>query len=151
MRESAEVAMEQDPAPMRRPPALPFGVDLVRRVPAIELSNDAPYADDPLAWLEREARTAPHLAAIIDGLVQRLRRAGVALARLTIHIGTVHPQLLGYGWFGAARKATAPNSKSATPHSATPPTNAVRCAWSSKTVRSCAAIHGNPKLRASSR
>jgi len=83
---------------MTQPPiALPSGVDLIRRVPATELDNDAPHASDPLGWLEREARAAPNLAAIIDGLVQRLRRAGVALARLTIHIGTVHPQLLGYG------------------------------------------------------
>ena len=83
---------------MTQPPtALPSGVDLIRRVPATELGDDAPHASDPVGWLEREARRAPSLAAMIDGLAQRLRRAGVALARLTIHIGTVHPQLLGYG------------------------------------------------------
>lgn len=90
---------------MTQPPtALPFGVDLIRRVPATELGNDALHASDPVGWLEREARTAPSLAAMIDGLAQRLRRAGVALARLSIHIGTVHPQLLGYGcvWSHAA-------------------------------------------------
>lgn len=83
--------------PLRAPAALPFGVDLVRRVPTSVLDDAAPYADAPIDWLAREARAAPHLAAIIDGLAQRLRRAGVPLARLTIHIGTVHPQLLGYG------------------------------------------------------
>jgi len=77
--------------------ALPTGVDLIRRVPLAELGDDALYANDPIGWLEREARAAPNLAAMIDGLVQRLRRAGVALARFSIHIGTVHPQLLGYG------------------------------------------------------
>ena len=83
---------------------MPFGVDLIRRVPVTALDEHALYADDPLSWLEREARTAPNLPAIIDGLAQRLRRAGVALARLGIHTGTVHPQLLGYGciWSHAA-------------------------------------------------
>ncbi len=103
------------PVTRQSPVALPFGVDLVRRVPAIELGDDAPYADDPLGWLEREARAAPSLAAILDGLAQRLRRAGVALARLGIHIGTVHPQLLGYGciWSHAAGHCTEYNVRHA--------------------------------------
>ncbi|HVF64872.1 MAG TPA: adenylate/guanylate cyclase domain-containing protein [Casimicrobiaceae bacterium] len=61
------------------------------------MPQDARWRDDPVAWLAREARDMPHLAAIIDGLTQRLRHAGVPLARLSIHLGTVHPQLLGYG------------------------------------------------------
>jgi adenylate cyclase len=88
---------------LTQPPIpLPPGVDLVRRLPIDPLAADAPHADDPLTWLSSEARYAPSLAAILDGLAQRLRRAGVPLARLTIHIGTVHPQLLGYGctWNG---------------------------------------------------
>ena len=80
-----------------KPIALPSGVDLVRRVPITVLPDDAPHARDPGAWLLSEARAAPSLAAILDGLAQRLRYAGVPLTRLTIHIGTVHPQLLGYG------------------------------------------------------
>lgn len=77
--------------------ALPSGVDQIRRVATTVLTYDAPFPDDPLAWLEREGRSAPHLAALIDGLAQRLRRTGVPVVRISIHIGTVHPQLLGYG------------------------------------------------------
>jgi adenylate cyclase len=80
-----------------RPATLPAGVDLVRRVPLDVLADDAPHARDPVAWLLNEARTASSVAAIIDGLAQRLRKAAVPLTRFTIHIGTVHPQLLGYG------------------------------------------------------
>lgn len=83
---------------MTQPPiALPPGVDVIRRVPATELRDDALHASDPIRWLVHEARAAPSLAAMIDGLTQRLCGAGVALARLSIHLGTVHPQLLGYG------------------------------------------------------
>lgn len=85
-------APEQD-----APVALPPGVDLVRRVPIAPLPDDAPHAHDAGAWLLGDARASPSLAAIVDGLAQRLRNAGVPLTRLTIHIGTVHPQLRGYG------------------------------------------------------
>ncbi len=82
---------------MKPPPTgVAPGVELIRRVPATALGDGAPYADDPVSWLEREARAAPNLAALIDGLAQRLCRARVALARLTLHIGTVHPQLMAY-------------------------------------------------------
>ena len=75
----------------------PVGVDLARQVPVVALARDAPHADDPVTWLTSEARAAGSLGEIIDGLAQRLRNAGVPLTRFSLHVGTVHPQLLGYG------------------------------------------------------
>lgn len=77
-------------------PTMPLYFDVVRRIAPVELGDDAAYAGDPLGWLTHDARTVPHLAALLDGFAQRLRRAGIALARLSIHIGTVHPQFVGY-------------------------------------------------------
>jgi adenylate cyclase len=53
-------------------------------------------ADLPL-WVLSEGRDLPSEAALFDGLCWRLLGQGVPLSRATLHIGTLHPQIRGFG------------------------------------------------------
>jgi adenylate cyclase len=52
---------------------------------------------DLVRWLLAEGRHIPGDARLLDALSWRLVGAGVPLWRSTLHIGTLHPQLLGMG------------------------------------------------------
>jgi adenylate cyclase len=59
----------------------------------------APIAEPDLTnWLLTGARQLDTMAALFDALCWRLRGAGVPLWRATLHVGTLHPQILGFGW-----------------------------------------------------
>jgi adenylate cyclase len=53
---------------------------------------------DIVRWLLAEARLLPRDAILFDELCWRLVGAGVPLWRSTLHVGTLHPQILGFGW-----------------------------------------------------
>lgn len=50
------------------------------------------------AWLLREAAREPEMLLLFESFVWRLIAAGVPLDRASLHIGTLHPQLLGFAW-----------------------------------------------------
>jgi adenylate cyclase len=52
---------------------------------------------DLTSWLLVEGRQIDGDALLFDELCWRLVGAGVKLSRATLHIGTLHPQLLGFG------------------------------------------------------
>ncbi|PWR17997.1 adenylate/guanylate cyclase domain-containing protein [Zavarzinia compransoris] len=49
-------------------------------------------------WLLNDAIAAPDLLELFDGLVRRLAAAGFPLDRASLHIGTLHPQVVGMAW-----------------------------------------------------
>jgi class 3 adenylate cyclase len=58
-------------------PALPTGVDQVRRIATAVLPSDAPFADDPSGWLLdfTAIGTAVNLAARVEPLTKTLGRS----------------------------------------------------------------------------
>jgi adenylate cyclase len=53
---------------------------------------------DIVRWLLTEARTIKRDAILLDELCWRIVGAGVPLWRATLHVGTLHPQILGFNW-----------------------------------------------------
>lgn len=84
-----------DPAPRRYPPA----VTLVRRS-AIGAAA-APAATSFAAvesWLLHEATLQRDMLLFVESFIWRLVAAGAPLERVSVHIGTLHPQLIGFAW-----------------------------------------------------
>jgi adenylate cyclase len=84
-----------DPAPRQYSPA----VSLQRRTargPSAAPERTTP--DEIEAWLLREAVRADDLLPLYESLVWRLVAAGLPLDRSSLHVGTLHPQLFGFGW-----------------------------------------------------
>lgn len=68
------------------------------RVRSVHDGRGAAVVERDLAhWLLVEGRQLEGNAVLFDELCWRLVGAGVDLARATLHIGTLHPQLLGFG------------------------------------------------------
>jgi len=53
----------------------------------------------PMTWLLSDARFLPSGAALLKELGRRLNDAGMPLARASFHVRTLHPQLLGVGFY----------------------------------------------------
>ena len=84
-----------DPAPRR----YPDWVWLLRRAQRPELSLQASgSAADIEAWLLGAALEQEDLLALFQELAWRLVAAGLPLDRASLHVGTLHPQLLGFAW-----------------------------------------------------
>ena len=49
-------------------------------------------------WLLSSALQEQDLLLLVEELAWRLVGAGLALTRITVHVGTLHPQLLGFYW-----------------------------------------------------
>jgi adenylate cyclase len=49
-------------------------------------------------WLLRDANKEPNLLLLFESLIWRLVASGVPLVRVSLHIGTLHPQLIGFAW-----------------------------------------------------
>ena len=83
------------PAPRCYPP----GVALVRR--SARGAAAAPGVSDVPAieqWLLRDAAGEKQLLELVESFAQRVVIAGIPVDRLTLHMGTLHPQLVGFGW-----------------------------------------------------
>lgn len=66
----------------------------------VDASFSPPAAAGPvIAWLLGEARTLPNGPAALKELGLRLNAAGLALARASFHVRTLHPQFFGIGFF----------------------------------------------------
>ncbi len=77
----------------------PPAVTLIRR--AERGPAAAPATTDPggiEAWLLDEAALETDLLALLEGFLWRLVAAGFPLARASMHVGTLHPQLIGFAW-----------------------------------------------------
>jgi adenylate cyclase len=65
----------------------------VRRIPV----SDPDRTDGtPEEWLMSGDASAGSLAELLDGLMSRLVAAGMPFERATFHVGTLHPQVLGF-------------------------------------------------------
>lgn len=77
----------------------PPAVSLIRR--AERGPAAAPAVTDAAgieAWLLGEATAETDLLALLESFVWRLVAAGFPLVRASMHVGTLHPQLIGFAW-----------------------------------------------------
>lgn len=72
-------------------------VEEIVRPPELRPSLGSGAGHDELRWLLEEGRGYVSLAALADALCWRLVAGGLPLARVTVNIGTLHPQLIGFG------------------------------------------------------
>jgi len=82
-----------DPAPRKYAPA----VSLRRRLKSVPPA-DGLAPDDIEAWLLSEALGFEDFIDLFDAFIWRLAAAGLGLDRANLSVGTLHPQLIGYGW-----------------------------------------------------
>ncbi len=84
-----------DPAPRR----YPQGVMLVRRS---SLGTAAARGSTSFAaiesWLLHEAALERDMLLFVESFIWRLVAAGAPIERMSLHIGTLHPQLVGFAW-----------------------------------------------------
>jgi hypothetical protein len=84
-----------DPSPR----SYPRGVALVRR--SAKGRSAAPAGTNIAAmeqWLLHDASGEKHLLELVESFAWRLVAAGLPLDRFSLHMGTLHPQLVGFGW-----------------------------------------------------
>jgi adenylate cyclase len=84
-----------DPAPRTYPSA----VSLVRR--SAKSASAAPHEvkfPDIEEWLLRDATREKDMLELLESFIWRLVGAGVPLERVSLHVGTLHPQLIGFAW-----------------------------------------------------
>jgi len=84
-----------DPAPRKYPPA----VTLVKRsARGVAAAPAGTTLADIEHWLLHEAAVESELLLFVESFIWRLVVAGIPLDRLTLHMGTLHPQLIGFAW-----------------------------------------------------
>ncbi len=71
----------------------PADMELVRRVPVTDPTD---VDGSPEDWLMSGDASAAGLCELLDGLMSRLGAAGLPFERASVHIGTLHPQVLGF-------------------------------------------------------
>jgi len=84
-----------DPAPR----SYPEFVHLLRRSSARKLHVQPNMTADELeAWLLADASGEDDLLMLYEAFVWRLFSIGIPLDRASLHVGTLHPQLIGFAW-----------------------------------------------------
>lgn len=84
-----------DPAPRNYPAA----VTLVRRSARGPASAPGPTSFAAIeTWLLHEAARERDMLLFVESFIWRLVAAGAPIERLSLHIGTLHPQLIGFAW-----------------------------------------------------
>ena len=81
------------PTSDRQAPEFPPHMQVIRRIP---VSDPAAVDGSPEEWLLSGDASSTGLAELLDGLMTRLAAAGLPFDRATFHIGTLHPQVLGF-------------------------------------------------------
>ena len=86
-------------APDSAPRSYPQSVLFVRRAGPIELvlERSDTFADIE-NWLLEDASAEREMIVLLVNLITRIKAAGSSVDRLTLHIGTLHPQLVGFAW-----------------------------------------------------
>lgn len=84
-----------DPSPR----SYPSSVSFVRRAGPIAVAAGSmdTFAEIEI-WLLEEASAVRHMINLLVKLIRRMKAAGSSVDRLTLHIGTLHPQLVGFAW-----------------------------------------------------
>lgn len=84
------------PPPQRKYPA---GVIVVRHsargpasAPAVNSIADIEH------WLLKEAAREPEMLLVMESFIWRMIAAGLPIDRVTLHFGTLHPQLAAFAW-----------------------------------------------------
>lgn len=84
-----------DPSPR----SYPASVSFVRRIgPIVPIFEKIAAFADIEAWLLEDASSEREMINLVVGLIARLKAVGSRIDRLTLHIGTLHPQLVGFAW-----------------------------------------------------
>ena len=92
---TTRTAKALDPAPRR----YPAGVTLVRRSTLGAVSAPAQTSFAAIeSWLLHDAARERDMLLFVESFIWRLVAAGAPLQRLSLHIGTLHPQLVGFAW-----------------------------------------------------
>lgn len=84
-----------DPSPRKYPAALALKRRANRGPAAAPTSTTL---QDIEAWLLGDAIGEDDLLSLFESLVWRLVAAGLPLDRASLHVGTLHPQLIGFAW-----------------------------------------------------
>ncbi len=88
-----------DPASLQDPRSYPEGVTLVKRS-----ARGAGSAPDKVTvaeieeWLLHGATLENDMLTLLESFIWRMIAAGLPLDRASLHITTLHPQLLGFAW-----------------------------------------------------
>ncbi|WP_235885500.1 adenylate/guanylate cyclase domain-containing protein [Bradyrhizobium niftali] len=83
-----------DPSPRSYPKSVAF----VRRAGPIMVTAGVDTFVEIENWLLEEASADRHMIDLLVKLIGRMKAAGSSVDRLTLHIGTLHPQLVGFAW-----------------------------------------------------
>ena len=89
------------------PRQFPVGVTVVRQ--SSRGSASAPEKNsfaDITTWLLKGAARETEMLLLFESFLWRLIAAGIPLDRASLHIGTLHPQLLGFAWNWRREDAT---------------------------------------------
>lgn len=83
-----------DPAPRSYAPT----VSLLRRSRfCLDLKNRI-HPDELVDWMLGPASNINDTVALTEGFAGRLAKAGLGVGRLSLNVGTLHPQAFGYAW-----------------------------------------------------
>ena len=93
MSASPHLSARQLPAASPQDADYPRYMELVRTIP---ISDPDRTDGSPEEWLMSGDATAAGFAELLDGLMARLVVAGIPFDRATFHVGTLHPQVLGF-------------------------------------------------------
>ncbi|MEY9885096.1 adenylate/guanylate cyclase domain-containing protein [Bradyrhizobium sp. USDA 329] len=80
------------------PRSYPKSVAFVRRAGPIVVAAGVDTFVEIEHWLLEEASADRHMINLLVKLISRMKAAGSSVDRLTLHIGTLHPQLVGFAW-----------------------------------------------------
>ena len=84
-----------DPAPRHYPPTVSLVRRSARGPAAAPAGITVPQIEQ---WLLRDAAREPEMVRLFESFVWRMVAAGLPIDRTTVHVGTLHPQLVGYAW-----------------------------------------------------
>lgn len=82
------------------PRSYPDLVSLIRRTDASTVTlSDEISVESVRTWLLHDALHQDDFLLLLRDFLSRLVAAGFAIDRVTVHVGTLHPRLLGFYWF----------------------------------------------------
>lgn len=84
-----------DPAPRTYPPTVSLRARSERGAASAPATQAPVEIED---WLLKDATRIDGLLPLFEEFIWRLVAAGLPLDRASLHVGTLHPQLLGFAW-----------------------------------------------------
>ncbi|MBN9005820.1 MAG: adenylate/guanylate cyclase domain-containing protein [Rhizobiales bacterium] len=81
------------------PRVYPTGVSVIRRSSrGAAAAPPTQTPDEIVHWLMHGASREPELLLVLESFIWRIIAAGLPIDRVSLHIATLHPQLLGFAW-----------------------------------------------------